>query len=192
MYTIFEDAYRSEPEKEAVFDGCRRITFGELYSEVENLSSALVHLNNIKGDRVMVCLPNWHEFLTITFSLAKIGAIIVPCNTRYKEEELMYILENSRAKAVFLIDKYDHMDIFRNKLNNTLIEGGLKQIFTVRFHAVGFKSLDDLMEIGKCRTFPEMGIDTHEDIFSILYTSGTTGYPKGVMLSHYNVLKLLS
>ncbi|MFD4818549.1 class I adenylate-forming enzyme family protein [Peribacillus butanolivorans] len=189
IQTILENAYKAEPDKEAIFDGYRRITYRELYSDVENLSSALAHLNITKGDRVMVCLPNWHEFVTITFSLAKIGAIIVPCNTRYKADELSYILENSRSKAVFLIDKNDHIEIFKNKVNNTIESKGLEQIFTVRCKSEGYRSLEELIELGREKFTPKIRIDSREDIFSILYTSGTTGNPKGVMLTHYNVLK---
>ena len=61
----------------------------------------------------MVCLPNWNEFVSIYFGLASIGAILVPCNTRYQSEELMYILEHSGAKAVFVTEEFGHAEFFQ-------------------------------------------------------------------------------
>ena len=79
----------------------------QLYDEVHVVASGLSQKGIHKGDKVMVCFPNWNEFVSIYFSLASIGAILVPCNTRYRSEELMYILQNSGAKAVFVTEEFE-------------------------------------------------------------------------------------
>lgn len=186
LQNILEYSAKSDPNKEAIFDGYKRISYQQLLDDVECLAAALTQLNIRKGDRVMVSLPNWHEFVTIYFSLAKIGAILVPCNTRYQVNEISYILENSRAKAVFLIDNDKNINVFEQYINKS-VENEFEHIFTVRFTKEGNLSFEDLLELGKNKVAQNVLINPNEDVFSILYTSGTTGDPKGAMLTHHNV-----
>jgi len=188
-FTVHEVLNRSfqrvSEGKEVVYDGYRRMTYKELVDSVEYMASALVALGIQKGDRVIVCLPNWNEFLVIYFSLARLGAILVPCNPRYRTEELVYILENSKATAAFLTGEFGHIDIFAS---HSSAGGSLNYIFTVRSQQKGHYSFADLIELGKrSPAVPPISIDATEDVFAILYTSGTTGKPKGAMLTHQNV-----
>ncbi|EKN68146.1 long-chain-fatty-acid--CoA ligase [Schinkia azotoformans] len=180
---VLEQAYLQSPEKEVIFDGYKRVTYEELYQSVQLMASALASKGIQKGDRVLVCLPNWHEFVTIYFGLAQIGAILVPCNTRYMKEELQFILENSGAKAIFLAEEYGHFEFLKPILNK---DGNFQHIFTVRFKDPECTSYEELLELGKKSEPPQVEIDSIEDVFSILYTSGTTGHPKGAMLTHKN------
>ncbi|WP_243521692.1 class I adenylate-forming enzyme family protein [Bacillus pseudomycoides] len=174
-------------EKEALYDGYNRITYGELKNNVEYIASALSQLGIKKGDRVIVCLPNWNEFVTIYFAVARLGAVLIPCNTRYRITELEYIVENSQAKAVFLMEDFQHIDVFKPYLNRTKKSHTLECIFTVRFQQEGYYSFNELMQLGQQTPAPKVVIDPKEDVFAILYTSGTTGRPKGTMLTHENV-----
>ncbi|MFC0295927.1 AMP-binding protein [Geobacillus jurassicus] len=187
VHEVLIRSFQQVPEgKEVAYDGYRRMTYKELVDDVEQMASALASLGIQKGDRVIVCLPNWNEFLVIYFSLARLGAILVPCNPRYREEELVYILENSKATAAFLMGESGHLDIFAS---HPFAGSSLKYIFTVRFWQKGYYSFEDLMELGKrSPSVPPVAIDVAEDVFSILYTSGTTGKPKGAMLTHQNVI----
>nr|WP_111646652.1 long-chain-fatty-acid--CoA ligase [Anoxybacillus vitaminiphilus] len=185
---VLEHSFRLVPEKEAAYDGYKRITYKELKNNVEYIASALSQLGIKKGDRVIACLPNWNEFLMIYFSVARIGAILIPCNPRYRTEELVYILENSKAKAAFLMEEFHHIDIFEPYLSRTKNSDQLKHIFTVRFKKEGHYSFDELIELGRSVPAPSVEIDATEDVFTILYTSGTTGKPKGAMLTHQNVI----
>lgn len=185
---ILENAYKMNPEKEALYDGYTRVTYRQLYDEVHIIASALSQKGINKGDRVMVCLPNWNEFVSIYFGLASIGAILVPCNTRYRSKELVYILENSSAKAVFVTEEFGHAEFFQHYLKNEHNQSSLEHIFTVRFKKEGYLSFNNLLEIGEEVPCPQVIIDPVEDVFAILYTSGTTGEPKGAMLTHQNLI----
>lgn len=98
---VFKHAVLTTPEKEAIFDGKNRLTYGEIDVEADLLASGLVQLGIEKGDRVAVCLPNWNEFMVIFMALSKVGAILIPLNIDFRKNEIIYILENSGAKAVF-------------------------------------------------------------------------------------------
>ena len=185
---VLERAYKMNPDKEALYDGYTRVTYRQLYNEVHEIASGLAQKGIQKGDRVMVCLPNWNEFVSIYFGLASLGAILVPCNTRYRSEELTYILQNSRAKAVFVTEDFGHVDFFQQYLKSDGNQNSLEHIFTVRFNREGYLSYNALLEIGEKEPCPQAVIDPAEDVFSILYTSGTTGKPKGAMLTHQNFI----
>ncbi len=180
---VLKQAYLHSPNKEVIFDGYKRVSYEELYQSVQLMASALASKGIQKGDRVLVCLPNWHEFVTIYFGLAEIGAILVPCNTRYMKEEMKYILENSGAKAIFLAEEYGHFEFLKPFLNR---EENFQDIFTVRFKDSECTSYEELLALGENSELPHVEIDSNEDVFSILYTSGTTGHPKGAMLTHKN------
>src|SRR3954452_14377697 len=130
---VLERAYKINPEKEVLYDGYTRVTYRQLYDEVQVIISGLAQKGIQKGDRVMVCLPNWNEFVSIYFGLASLGAILVPCNTRYRSEELRYILQNSGAKAVFVTEDFGHAEFFQHYLKSNGNQNSLEHIFPVRF-----------------------------------------------------------
>ena len=175
-------------EREALYDGYTRVTYKQLYDEVHVIASGLAQKGIQKGDRVLVCLPNWNEFVSIYFGLATLGAILVPCNIRYRSEELLYILQNSGAKAVFATEDLGHVEFFQDYLKNDGNQYSLEHIITVRCKRHGYLSFNDLLEIGEKVPCPKIFINPVEDVFSILYTSGTTGRPKGAMLTHQNFI----
>lgn len=185
---VLEYSSHEFPEKEALYDGYNRVTYGELKNNVEYMASALSQLGIEKGDRVIVCLPNWNEFVTLYFAIARLGAILIPCNTRYRITELEYIVENSQAKAVFLMEGFNHIDVFKPYVNGAKKAHMLESIFTVRFKQEGYYSFNELIKLGQKTPAPKVVIDPAEDVFAILYTSGTTGRPKGTMLTHKNVV----
>lgn len=186
VYQLLEYASQQYPDKEAVFDGINRISFSQLKRETQLIASALSEKGLQKGDRVMVSLPNWYEFVVLYFALALLGVIVVPCNTRYKQEEITYILENSGSKAIFIGKAFSILDQLKNYLNSA--DSPLEAIFTVRFKDSQLLSYTDLIQKGNLKEIPQTNIIPEEDVFTILYTSGTTGKPKGAMLTHENVV----
>lgn len=186
VYHLLKNACEKYPEKEAVFDGVHRISYQQLKLESQLIASALSEKGFKKGDRVMVSLPNWYEFVVIYFALAQLGVIAVPCNTRYRQEELIYILENSRSKAMFIGKGFSFLETFKEFVNSG--DSSLEGIFTVRFKDGELLSYTDLIEKGHQKEIAQATIVPEEDVFTILYTSGTTGKPKGAMLTHENVV----
>lgn len=186
VYQLLKRASFKYPNKEAIFDGINRISFTRLLEETNFIASALSARGIEKGDRVMVSLPNWYEFVVIYFALAKIGAITVPCNTRYRQDELIYILENSEAKALFIGKDFAFLESFKPFLSDA--QSSLKHLFTVRLKDKDLTSYENLLEEGNGQNQKEVAICPEDDVFTILYTSGTTGKPKGAMLTHENVV----
>ncbi len=184
LQQVLDHAVERQPDKEVIFDGYKRVTYRELQQDVERLAAGLVQLGIQKGDRVMVCLPNWHEFVTIYFGIAQIGAVMVPCNTKYRSEEFAYIIQNVGAKAVFISDEEFHYSFFTPYVHNE--NHPLEHVFTVRFEKDDTYSYSKLIELGTDQAVPSAEINSAEDIFAILYTSGTTGQSKGAMLTHKN------
>jgi fatty-acyl-CoA synthase len=185
---LFERAYRLSPEKEVLADGYRRMTYRELQTEATILASGLTRLGIHKGDRVAVCLPNWHEFVVIYLAVAKIGAILVPFNTRYREHEVEYILRNSGAKIAFFTREFSNVRHFDQFTRAKQQLSTLEMLVSVRFEAEGLISYERLLDNPPEPDELQVQIDPKEDVFTILYTSGTTGMPKGAMLTHDNVV----
>jgi fatty-acyl-CoA synthase len=185
---LLAKAVLANPDKEAVYDKYRRLTYKQLQTEANSIASGLLQIGIKKGDRVAVCLPNWHEFVAIYFAISLIGAIMVPFNTRYRMDEVEYILSNSGAKAAFFTREFNnvgHYDQFTNAKNRIT---SLEHLITVRFKVEGLHSYEKLLEQGQSAQPPSAEINPKQDVFTILYTSGTTGRPKGAMLTHDNVV----
>ncbi|MBM4764289.1 class I adenylate-forming enzyme family protein [Bacillus sp. B15-48] len=113
------------PHNEAIYDGQRRISYGELQGEIQRLASSLSSNDIKKGDKVMVFIPNWYEYIVLFHALVKIGALIVPCNCSLKGKELKGRLDMINPKAVF-VSKPSQLIWMRENCNPCLI-------FTTRF-----------------------------------------------------------
>ncbi len=187
---LLSSALLFDEKKEVIYDGYRRLTYLDLQTEATWIASGLQSLGVKKGDRVAVCLPNWHEFIVVLFSLSKIGAILIPLNIRYRTDEVEYILKDSGAKVVFISEQVDgnnHIDMFADLKKHV---SSLEHLVTVRCERDGLPSYTGFVEKGNKYVAWQDESVTPDDIFTILYTSGTTGKPKGVMLLHRNVVNV--
>jgi len=169
------------PEKKAVIFGNRSITFDELDRAADRVASFLVRQGVVKGDRVGIIFPNIPEFVTVYFGIIRLGAVGVPLDVRLKGDELFSILKDAETKAVFIMeDKFCEIqsDLVQvNCLNTVVISGG--QIEDA-YH------LEGILERGKQEALTDIEIDEEDDAL-FLYTSGTTGRPKGVVLTFKNL-----
>lgn len=186
---LLEEKYKNHPQKEVLFDRTSRITYEELWEKSLALSASLKKMGLKKGDKLAVCLPNWNEFIIIFMASAHLGTVIVPFNTRYRQEEVEYILRNSEAKAAFFTREFSGVNHFQQFTQAQNKMETLEHLIAVRFEAEKLNSLERLIEGGKNEYFQPVKIDSSEDIFTILYTSGSTGAPKGAMLTHDNVVQ---
>ena len=168
------------PNREALFDLSRRLTYRELDEESDRLASSLAAIGIQKGDRIGVCLPNWHETVIIYFAVAKIGAVLVPFNPKYRIHEAQHIISDTSPKILFVCDELDQ------SVGIESISYMVEQIITVRFKKDGIVSFDQLME--HHASLPTVAIDSTHDLFCILYTSGSTGLPKGAMITHQTIV----
>ncbi len=180
---LLERAVADNRSKEAIYDLRRRITYGDLHKEVRQLASALVSLGIKQGDRVGVGLPNWLETVQLFFAVAQIGAIVVPFNPKYRCREVEQIMRNSGMTAVFVCEELEQ------HIGLDFIRAIAGHVITVRFVKPGFLSLEQLMTYATDQPLPAVAIDPQHDLFCLLYTSGTTGAPKGVMITHHGIVQ---
>ncbi|MCG7336272.1 acyl--CoA ligase [Sporosarcina sp. ACRSM] len=164
--------------KEAIYDLTQRVSYRQLKKDVDQLAASFIEQGFKKGDRIAVALPNWYETTVIFFAVAKIGAILVPFNPSYKAHEVQYILHHAEPKALFVTEKFD----------GRILEEDQPLIITVRFEQQGTTSYADLLN-ERLSEADEAVLDVDEDVYCLLYTSGTTGTPKGVMITHRGVIQ---
>ncbi len=171
------------PDKEAVMFGEKAYSYEFMNAQANKVANGLVSLGIEKGDRVAMWLPNCIEFLTSFYGILKTGAVALPMNILYKERELQFLLSNSQSKAVIILE--EGLEVI-NAIKDSLPD--LEQIIVI-----GAGGGD-----GKTVSFQKM-VESNPDAFfslnlspddtaTILYTSGTTGNPKGAMLTHRNLL----
>ncbi|PEO65249.1 long-chain acyl-CoA synthetase [Bacillus toyonensis] len=184
VYELLETVTATYGEKEAIYDVTRRITYKQLKQEVDCLATAFKRLGVGKADRIAVSLPNWSETVVIYFAAAKLGAIIVPFNPKYKSYEIEYILESSAPKLLMASGEFEKNFGFEKVFNK------VRKVITVRFSQENYCSYEQLMRTETMNIEPvNININVNEDLFCILYTSGTTGTPKGVMVTHRAVVQ---
>jgi acyl-CoA synthetase (AMP-forming)/AMP-acid ligase II len=195
LSSVLRDTTSKFPNRPAILDpGGRRLTYAELDQEASRLARGLLDLGVGKGDKVGLWMPNNPEWVVAYFAIARVGAVVVPMNTRYKTHEVEYILGNSEATTLFAVDSFvgiDYLsmiDEIRPKLPN------LKHVVIVGKTGKDMHRWDDvvargtrLLADGKLEAREKL-CDPKDNVF-ILYTSGTTGNPKGAMLSHHNIAK---
>ena len=173
------------PKKEAIACEGRRWTYQEFFERTNGLSRFLKRLGIRKNDKVAVLHPNCHTFLEAYFGIAQIGAISVPINTRLSAGEIAFILRDSESMALIADPVFQQqMDAIREEtaqLKATIWTGQGR----VSPGPADLKYEEVILEADS-KALLSVDIDG-EDVAQIYYTSGTTGRPKGVMLSHKNV-----
>ena len=187
-------AARATTDPEAVFLMLDNdtVTFGQLESRAEALAASLAGLGIEAGDRVAVVMPSWPEFVTSMFAVAKLGAVLVPLNPRLTGPDLQYTLRHSEAVAAITAETLGDVD-FLQLFEDLLIQlPELQYLITVGEEDLWYDDrifqFEDLLSAGGGRDYEAGPIAPEDDLFAILYTSGTTGKPKGVELTHANIL----
>ncbi len=179
------------PNRTALIDGLtgKIFTYRELNEKVNSMANALRALGIEKGDRVSIYLPNIPEFIIALFANSKIGAISVPFNIMFKKMEIDYILNNSEVKCVVGMAQEASENILPildqlPSVENIIVVGDAQQI-PKNDKVLKF---DDLISQHKPE-FQSIDLDEEEPV-SLLYTSGTTGRPKGALATHSNWLSM--
>jgi len=130
---LLDHATINNSDKEVIFDGYRRLNYRTLHQEANALASGLTYIGVKKGDRVVVCLPNWHEYIVIFFAVAKLGAVLVPINPKYSEEKITYFLKDSKAKVIFFTNSILNI-VQKVKIGSIGMDvDSLDHLITVRF-----------------------------------------------------------
>lgn len=169
------------PNREAIVFENTRLTYHQLNDRINRLANALTKMGFKKGDRVSVLAENTHKYLETYFAAAKLGMSVTPLNFRLSDDELVHIVNDSEASGLFVGDGYEER-----------AENLRKRLAAVQ----AWIAYDGLMPalinyetmLGRA-SGTEPVVETDEnDLVVLMYTGGTTGLPKGVMMSHRNLM----
>ena len=180
-------------------------TWYEFNNKVDRIARGLVGMGFKKGDHVAVWATNYPQWMTLFFATAKIGVVLVTVNTSYKEHELKYVLKHSDAKALFICDGLLDVDcektIYSICPEIRVCEKGqinseelpyLRKIISFDNYYEGMYHWNEIEAFGVLvsdREYKEVKASLDpDDVINMQYTSGTTGFPKGVMLTHNNIV----
>jgi fatty-acyl-CoA synthase len=205
---LLEENAHKYPDRDALVYSDRdlKYSYREFNSRVEKLARGMYSLGIAKGDHVGIWATNVPDWLTIFYATARIGAVLVTVNTSYRPSELEFVLRQSDMKALFLIDGYRDTDYVQTVFDlvpelKTIPKGSLQSdrfpflksvIYIGPRQHHGMYNLNEVMdlansvedlEFARAKKSPEP-----HDTVNMQYTSGTTGFPKGVMLSHYGII----
>ena len=174
---LLRDAVRKNGKGEAIVDGGSRLTYQDLDDIVDRIASNLSALGAGKGDRVALLLSNSAEYIQVVMAAARLAAIAVPINVRSQTPELAYILDHAAPKVlVHDADLHDRLPDVSTIPHRYAVGGPI----------AGARSFEKLLSTASGMAHrPEV---REEDVAIILYTSGTTGQPKGAMLTHVNIV----
>lgn len=173
--------------------GAETLSYGRIGQETQALAAALHHLGIEAGDRIAIDLPNGPEFVVSALAAANLGATIVPLNPALPPHELQFMLRNSEAAVVVVAEQFegsDNLELFERIQFNL---PDLQYMVTVGEEDLWYDDrifqYEDLISSGAGREAPSVSIDPGEDVYAILYTAGTMGKSKGVMLTHSNLVQ---
>jgi fatty-acyl-CoA synthase len=205
---MLDDTAAKYPDKDALVNVQKdlRFSYAELRDIANQTAKAFISMGVKKDDHVAIFATNVVEWVFALFGAAKIGAVVVTVNTNYRSHELEYILQQSDATTLMLIEEYrgnNYVEIANEvcpelataepgKLNCDKLPKLKNMIFMGDKKFPGMFSWQDFIELGKNVSDEELAklqqACDPDDVINMQYTSGTTGFPKGVMLTHNNVI----
>lgn len=206
LQTCLEETSARYPDHVSIIFMGRKITYSMLHKLVNRFAASLQQLGISRGDKVVLFLPNSPQFVIAYYGILKAGAVVVPANPLYTERELLHLLEDSGSKTIITLD----LRALFAKVNAVKQAAGLENIIVsslqeylpfpqnILFPIMKYKeiaSVDggnilrmrDLLAVKTPTNFIEPNI-RHDDVAVVLYTGGTTGVPKGVCLTHDNLV----
>ncbi|MDD4859500.1 MAG: AMP-binding protein [Dehalococcoidales bacterium] len=165
------------PERTGIIFEGKRYSYAQVQETVNRLAGALIKLGVHKGDRIAMFEVNCNEYVEACFATLKAGGIFVPMNFRVKEDDIIYLVNKAEPKIMFVGSRYvDIIQSIRGKLT------AVQHFIVIDGKAEGMLSYDELVaEPAGDTAFPEI---KEEDVAILMFTAGTTGFPKGVPQDH--------
>lgn len=188
--------------REAIVFGDERVTFADFQARVERLAAGLAALGLGRGDALGIWMPNRPSWFVAQHACARLGVVVVALNPRYKAHELEYILRDSDARALLVTDHLGSIDYFEtlHAVVPELRDAVPGELASPRFPSWRWVVVDAEDEYPGCvrlRDVVDAGAESRDalppgpradDVLALLYTSGTTSFPKGAMITHRNAV----
>jgi fatty-acyl-CoA synthase len=210
LASILDRVAAKYPKNEAIVSGRQRINYETLTDRVNSMAYALLKMGVKKGDKVAIWMSNIPEWVYVHFACIKIGAPIIPLNTRYRTHEVEYILRQSDTTTLFMMDRFIKAE-YVPMINEVLPElkdckpGELKSKKLPLLKRViirsdksfpGMLNYAEVLESGKDYASSDAVKKAQqkvkpEDTYIIPFTSGTTGFPKGVVTTNYQYSRIM-
>jgi fatty-acyl-CoA synthase len=198
------------PQNEAIVSGTQRINFELLMDRVNSMANALLKMGVKKGDKVAIWMSNIPEWVYAHFACIKIGAPLIPLNTRYRSHELEYILRQSDTTTLFMMDRFIKIDFIPmiyevcpelkdcepGKLQSDKLPLLSRVIMLSEQRHPGMLDYNEVLQSGKDYASSDtvkkaQEAVSPEDVYVIPFTSGTTGFPKGVVTTNYQYSRIM-
>ncbi|HJZ66767.1 MAG TPA: AMP-binding protein [Blastocatellia bacterium] len=212
---LFDRQCEANADKEALVYNYReigldlRLTYRQYQKEVNRLAKGLLALGIEKGEHVAVWATNVPEWVLLEIALAKIGAVLVTVNTNYRPAEIEYVLRQGDVTTLFMIEEFrgnsyvesmyriapelrDLTDPVRTRLQSSSLRELKRVILIANESMPGMMPYSEVARLSesvadRALSKRQSSLDPH-DVIQMQYTSGTTGFPKGVMLTHYGII----
>jgi long-chain acyl-CoA synthetase len=191
-FKLLDDTAAAYPNRPACLYLGNHITWRELHEQVDRLASALADLGIGKGDKVATILPTCPQFVISEYAIQKTGSAHVPCSPLHRERDLIWELGESGARAIICLNR--SCDLVKSVKAETALESVI--LTHPREYAAepavaddeeGTLQFQDLLAAHEPEP-PDVEIDPREDLALLVFTGGATGRPKGVMLTHFNMV----
>ncbi|MHA1959346.1 MAG: long-chain-fatty-acid--CoA ligase [Candidatus Thorarchaeota archaeon] len=193
LYEFLDNAAKDFGGRPAIWFQKRRITYKEFKDIADRLATALAEMGVKKGDVVAMMIPNFPQFLFSFYGILKAGGIVTACSVLLTERELAYQLNDSGAETIIAWDtQLEKINSIkdRTRLRNIIITNVFDYVPGAKrdpAELAGTKQFVNLVNSTEPNP-PQFEIDSKETLACLQYTGGTTGLPKGAMLTHYNLV----
>jgi long-chain acyl-CoA synthetase len=192
LYEILRTTAVEVPDAPATWFAGAQLTFGEVKTQVDRLATALAGLGIQQGDRVGIMLPNCPQYAIAIFAILRLGAIVVNINPTYTAREVSVMARDSGIRALLTLDVLAQamLPLKGETALETIIITAAAEYSSAQAappETAGTVRFGDLLAGVSSVDLPRVVVDPENDVAVLQYTGGTTGAPKGAMLTHYNI-----